>query len=122
MSVLAAGLAALGALATIAPASRSLTVGEFGSGGLLARLSWWSARGLHVVLRSVPEVVWALLLVFLLQPGIVAGALALAVHDLGVMGRLGSDVVDDLERTAAQPACLRRREAGADRVRRRLAR
>lgn len=98
MSVLAAGLAALGALATIAFAARSLTVGELGSGGLLARIGFLTARGLHVVTRSVPEVVWALLLVFTIRPGIVAGALALALHDLGVMGRLGSDVIDDLDR------------------------
>jgi phosphonate transport system permease protein len=98
MSVLAAGLAGLGALATIAFAARSLTVGEFGSGRPAARLSFLAARGLHVVARSVPEVVWALLLVFLVSPGVLAGALALALHDLGVMGRLGSDVVDDLDR------------------------
>jgi phosphonate transport system permease protein len=98
MSVLAAGLAGLGALATIAFAARSLTVGEFGSGRPLARGSFLAARGLHVVTRSVPEVVWALLLVFLVQPGVLAGALALALHDVGVMGRLGSDVVDDLDR------------------------
>ena len=98
MSVLAAGLAGLGALATIAFAARSLTVGELGSGRLPARLCFLAARGLHVVTRSVPEVVWALLLVFTLRPGVVAGALALALHDLGVMGRLGSDVIDDLDR------------------------
>ena len=98
MSVLAAGLAGLGALATIAFAARSLTVGELGSGRLPARICFLLARGLHVVTRSVPEVVWALLLVFTIRPGIVAGALALALHDLGVMGRLGSDVVDDLDR------------------------
>ncbi len=98
MSVLAAGLAALGALATIAFAARSLTIGELGSGRLPARLAFLAARGLHVVMRSVPEVVWALLLVFTFRPGVVAGALALALHDVGVMGRLGSDVVDDLDR------------------------
>lgn len=98
MSVVAAGLAGLGALLTIPFAARSLTVGEFGPGRPSARLAFLSARGVHVVLRSVPEVVWALLLVFLLRPGVVAGALALALHDLGVMGRLGSDVVDDLDR------------------------
>jgi phosphonate transport system permease protein len=98
MSVLAAGLAGVGALATVAFAAHSLTIGEFGSGRPLARLGYLAVRGLHVVTRSVPEVVWALLLVFLVHPGLLAGALALALHDLGVMGRLGSDVVDDLDR------------------------
>jgi len=98
MSVLAAGLAGLGALGTIAFAARSLTVGEFGTGGWLGRQVYLLARGLHVLARSVPEVVWALLIVFLVPPGVLAGALALALHDLGVMGRLGADVVDDLDR------------------------
>lgn len=97
MSVLAAGIAGAVALGTIPFAARSLTIGEFGT-GRLGRPVYLLARGLHVLTRSVPEVVWALLIVFLLPPGIVAGALALALHDIGVMGRLGSDVVDDLDR------------------------
>ena len=112
MSVLAAGLAALGALATIAFAARSLTIGELGSGRLPSRLAFLFARGLHVVTRSVPEVVWALLLVFTIRPGVVAGALALALHDLGVMGRLGSDVIDDLDRAPLRSL----RAAGAGRL------
>jgi phosphonate transport system permease protein len=112
MSVLAAGLAALGALATIAFAARSLTIGELGSGRLPSRLAFLVARGLHVVTRSVPEVVWALLLVFTIRPGVVAGALALALHDLGVMGRLGSDVIDDLDRAPLRSL----RAAGARRL------
>jgi len=112
MSVLAAGLAALGALATIAFAARSLTIGELGSGRLTSRLAFLLARGLHVVTRSVPEVVWALLLVFTIRPGVVAGALALALHDLGVMGRLGSDVIDDLDRAPLRSL----RAAGAGRL------
>ena len=98
MSVLATGLAGLGALATVAGASRSLTVGEFGPGGLRGWVVHLLSRGLHTVTRSVPEVVWALLVVFTLQPGVLAGALALALHEVGVLGRLGADVADSLDR------------------------
>jgi phosphonate transport system permease protein len=98
MSVLAAGIAGLGALATIASATRSLTVGEFGRGGVLGWSLYLLTRGFHTVTRSVPEVVWALLVVFLVRPGVLAGALALALHEVGVLGRLGSDVVDSLDR------------------------
>ena len=98
MSVLATGLAGLGALATVAGASRSLTVGEFGPGGALGWTVHLLARGLHTLTRSVPEVVWALLVVFSLRPGVLAGAIALALHELGVLGRLGADVADSLDR------------------------
>lgn len=99
MSVFAAGLAGIGALLTVPFAARSLTVGEFGFTRRWAgRLLYLAVRGLHVVGRSVPELVWALVIVFLVRPGLLAGALALALHDFGVMGRLGADVVDDLDR------------------------
>ena len=98
MSVLAIGLAAIAALVTIGPAARSLAAEATGPARRHRRAVLLVARGLHVVTRSVPELVWALLVVFLVRPGILAGALALAVHELGVLGRLGADVVDDLDR------------------------
>jgi phosphonate transport system permease protein len=98
MSVLATGLAGLGALVTVAAATRSLTVGEFGPGGPLGWAVYLLGRGFHTLTRSVPEVVWALLVVFTLRPGVLAGALALALHEVGVLGRLGSDVADSLDR------------------------
>lgn len=113
MSVLAAGLAGIGALATVAFAARSLTVGEFGASRHLAgRMAHRAVRGLHVLGRSVPELVWALLIVFLVRPGVLAGALALALHDFGVMGRLGADVIDDLDRAPLRSL----RAAGASKV------
>jgi phosphonate transport system permease protein len=112
MSVLAAGLAGVGALATMAFAARSLTVGEFGAGSRLGRPVYLLFRGLHVLTRSVPELVWALLIVFLVPPGVLAGALALALHDVGVMGRLGADVIDDIERAPLRTL----RAGGAGRV------
>lgn len=99
MSVLAMGIAGVGALATVVWASRLLTVGEFAPRRrLVGRATLVATRGMHAVARSVPELIWALLIVFILQPGVVAGAVALALHEIGVLGRLGSDVVDDLDR------------------------
>ena len=98
MSVLATGLAALGAIVTVAGASRSLTVGEFGPGRALGWAVHLLCRGVHTVTRSVPEVVWALLVVFTLRPGVLAGAVALALHEVGVLGRLGADIADSLDR------------------------
>jgi phosphonate transport system permease protein len=112
MSVAAVGIAGLIALLTIAPASRVLTVGSLAArGGLAGRLVFLLTRGLHVLARAVPEVVWALLVVFVVRPGLVAGALALALHELGVLGRLGADVIDDLDRGPLES--LRSAGAGA---------
>lgn len=98
MSVLGAGIAGLGALATVAFAARTLTTGELASRH--PAVGWavfLVARGSHTVARAVPDLVWALLIVFVVDPGIVAGALALGLHNYGVLGRLGADVVEDVD-------------------------
>lgn len=55
------------------------------------------ARGLLLVLRSIPAPIWALLLLFVLFPGIIPGALALGIYTLGVLGRLVAEVVENLD-------------------------
>lgn len=47
-----------------------------------------AVQGLWALGRLWPPPLIALLLLFVLQPGVVTGALALAVHNLGVLGRL----------------------------------
>ncbi|MEX1316281.1 MAG: phosphonate ABC transporter [Synechococcaceae cyanobacterium] len=47
-----------------------------------------AVRGLWALGRLWPPPLIALLLLFVLQPGVVTGALALALHNLGVLGRL----------------------------------
>jgi phosphonate transport system permease protein len=54
-------------------------------------------RGLLLVLRSIPAPIWALLLLFILFPGILPGALALGIYTLGVLGRLLAEVVENLD-------------------------
>lgn len=98
MSVIATGLAGGLALATIGIASRRLTSGDLAvlpaPLGVAVRAA---TRAMYVVTRSIPEYLWALLVVFALRPGILTGAIALALHNVGVMGRLGADLVDDLD-------------------------
>lgn len=98
MSVLAAGVAGAVALVTIGFASERLTSGELAVlpapvGAAVRAVT----RGMYVVTRSIPEYLWALIVVFVLRPGILTGAVALALHNIGVMGRLGADLVDDLD-------------------------
>lgn len=98
MGVLAVGLAGLTALVTVPFAARTLTVGALADRHPVAgRVVFVATRAAHVVARAVPDLVWALLVVFVFQPGVLAGALALAIHNFGVMGRLGADVVEDLD-------------------------
>lgn len=93
MSVLATGLAALGAILTISFAASNL----LGSGSLIGRIVVWITKSVYIFARAVPELVWALIVVFIFSPGIVAGAVALAIHNIGVLGRLGAEIVEDIE-------------------------
>lgn len=63
-------------------------------------------------LRSVPELVWAALMVLAAGLGPFAGTLALALHTTGVLGRLFAEA---LENTPSAPAQALR-EAGSGRV------
>lgn len=71
-----------------------------------------AARFVLLVARSVPPPVWALLAVFAFRPGLWPGALALALYNLGVLGRLQAEVVENLDDRPA--AALE--AAGAERL------
>lgn len=60
-----------------------------------------AARFVLNLLRSVPELVWATLMVLAAGLGPFAGTLALALHTTGVLGRLFAEA---LENTAPEPA------------------
>ncbi|WP_299034749.1 ABC transporter permease [uncultured Pseudokineococcus sp.] len=97
MSVIAVAVATAGAvlLAPVAarPARRARPVPW--AAGVVVRL------GL-LLLRAVPPPVWALVLLFVLRPGILPGALALGVYTLGVLGRLTAEALEELEPRPAQ--------------------
>ena len=52
-------------------------------------------KGLMNVLRSIPELVWATLLLISAGLGPFAGTLALAVHTAGVLGRLFAEAIEN---------------------------
>lgn len=98
MSILAAGFAGIGGLLTVIPAARTAADGTLTLlGGWLSRLAYWALRGAYVVSRSVPELLWAMLIVFVFTPGILPGALALGLHNFGILGKLCAEVVEDLD-------------------------
>jgi len=48
-------------------------------------------------LRTVPEMLWALIFVFIVGLGPFAGVLALGVHTGGVLGKLFGEVLEDVD-------------------------
>ena len=100
MSLLAAILAAGAGLALSLVAARAPSAGWARRGaGLLA-------RSVLLLGRAVPPPVWALLVLFVLYPGLLAGAVALAAYNAGVLGRLMAEAQESLpnEPTAALQA------------------
>ncbi|HEY1131532.1 MAG TPA: phosphonate ABC transporter, permease protein PhnE [Roseateles sp.] len=101
MSALGTLLAALAGVLMALPASR------LNAGRGLARL-------LLNALRSVPELVWAAMLLISAGLGPFAGTLALAIHTSGVLGRLFAEAIENAP--PGPGAALRAQGAGATRV------
>ncbi|HIO64163.1 MAG TPA: ABC transporter permease subunit [Dehalococcoidia bacterium] len=98
MSVLAIGFAALAVLFTFLPAARNVAFGELsGSRSALGGVGFCFMRGVFVFTRGVPELLWAMLIVFVFSPGILPGAIALGLHNYGILGKLSAEVVEDLD-------------------------
>jgi phosphonate transport system permease protein len=64
---------------------------------LLRRLAQGLVRFVLLILRSVPAPIWALLALFVIFPGILPGAIALALYATGVLGRLMAEVLDTID-------------------------
>ena len=64
---------------------------------LLRRVPYLAARAVLNFLRTVPEMLWALVFVFLVGLGPFPGVLALGVHTGGVLGKLFAEVLEDVD-------------------------
>lgn len=91
---------AISALGTLLAAAAGLVV-ALPAAGRLGRPAVAPARFALNVLRSVPELVWAALMVLAAGLGPFAGTLALALHTTGVLGRL---FAESLENAPPEPA------------------
>lgn len=113
MSVLAILLAGFGALATFMFGAHNVMLGELSpNAGWGSRAVFGIVRASWTFVRGVPELVWALIVVFVLSPGILPGAVALAIHNYGVLGRLASEAVEGMDTAPARAL----RSAGAGRL------
>ena len=98
MSVLAMTFAAFGALVTFLPAARNVAFGELsGSRSIAGRAMFFVTRAVFIFTRGIPELVWAMLIIFVLSPGILPGAVALGVHNYGILGKLSAELVENLD-------------------------
>jgi phosphonate transport system permease protein len=102
MSALGTMLAAVAGVALALPASR------------LQGAARGASRLLLNALRSVPELVWAAMLLISAGLGPFAGTLALAVHTSGVLGRLFAEAIENAP--PGPGAALRTQGAGTARV------
>lgn len=114
IAVAASVLAGLAASVLALPASRTVASPEpyVPSGKTPSRISriWWRGiiavtRALLIFMRSIPEYIWAFLFLSMLGPKAWPAVLALAVHNTGILGRLGGEVIENADR--AGPAALR---------------
>lgn len=100
MSILAITIAGVGGILLSFPAANNFLLpgGIFDSGnnrwgvGIL-----FLSRLLLLITRAMPEPILALLLLFVLFPGILPGAIALGLHNLGILGRLMAEVTENLD-------------------------
>ncbi len=106
MSALGTALAAVAGLLLAIPASR-MHAGDAALGRTPTRL-------LLNALRSVPELVWAALLLIAAGLGPFAGTLALAAHTTGVLGRLFAEAIENV--APGPGAALRAQGVGNGRV------
>jgi phosphonate transport system permease protein len=86
----------------LSPGARVVRIGLYGLGKAVLNL-----------LRTIPEIVWALIFVFMVGLGPFPGVLALGVHTGGVLGKLFGEALEDVD-----PAPLEALQAtGASRLR-----
>ena len=103
MSVLAIGIAGAGAFLTFMFAARNLSNGDLGGKpSQVGAAIYYLLRIFYAFTRAVPELVWALLIIFFLSPGVLPGAIALGIHNLGIVGRLAAEVVEDMDPAPAR--------------------
>jgi phosphonate transport system permease protein len=98
MSIMAIGFSTLAAFITVIPAARNVA-----NGSLTSSKRWynWILYGLvrvsYIFSRSVPELVWAMMIIFIFKPGLLPGAIALALHNFGILGKLWAEVIEDMD-------------------------
>ncbi|MDP5085224.1 MAG: phosphonate ABC transporter, permease protein PhnE [Yoonia sp.] len=88
IAFMATTLAVVGGFLLSFPASRNLAPNLW--------VLWITRRALEIA-RTVPDLVWALIFVFCFSVGPLAGVLAIALHSVGALGKLYSEVNENID-------------------------
>lgn len=88
IAFMATVLGVIGGFLLSFPAARNLTPNN--------RVLWVTRRYLEIA-RTVPELVWALIFVFCFSVGPMAGVLAIGLHATGALGKLYSEVNENID-------------------------
>ncbi len=98
MSIMAIGFSTVAMFLTVVPAARNIADGSL---TLVGKWYNWILFGfvriIYIFSRAIPELVWAMIIIFILKPGILPGAIALALHNFGILGKLCAEVIEDLD-------------------------
>ncbi|MBV6323096.1 PhnE/PtxC family ABC transporter permease [Duganella violaceipulchra] len=96
-------LALLGAIPAALVISEQLSISRLGTGRMrpLARIVRHAVRWTLVLLRSVPELVWALLFVRIIGLGPTAGVLAIALTYCGMLGKVYAEILESSDAHAS---------------------
>jgi len=114
ITTVASALAAALAFALAPFAARNFATSRpfalvFPDGRFFIRAVWRAlrvlVRALFILLRAVPEYLWAFLLLAILGPSAWPAILALALHNAGILGRLGAETLENMDQAA--PRSLR---------------
>jgi phosphonate transport system permease protein len=97
-------LALLGAIPATLIVTERLSISRIGSGriAVLPRALRQLVRWLLVLLRSVPELVWALLFVRIFSLGPTAGVLAIALTYAGMLGKVYAEILESTDHHASE--------------------
>lgn len=104
MSILAITIAGVGGLLLSYPAAANFSLpGRIFAGRaspvgvMLGAAVLLGSRGALLVSRALSEGIWALLVLFVFFPGILPGAIALGLYNLGVLGRLMAEITENVD-------------------------
>lgn len=107
MGISAIGIASIGMMIFVLPSARNIA-----DGSLTLHKRWYYmpfyyiSKSIFLITRAIPELMWAMILIFIFKPGILPGAIALGLHNMGVLGKLCGEVIEDMNEKPVQNMVL----------------